>query len=297
MTRYRNYTITDFPHENLDHLLKLKGLNHLYAQRELCPKTNRPHWQGIMTFKSPKEFSTMIKQADGTHVEVMRALYLKDNMPYVTKLATAILDKDGNHIVIEYGERLTYEPGKRNDLIAVQEALDAGTTPKEIAEQFFEQWCRYKNSFKEYTLLTSKSRDFKTSFYYFYGPTGTGKTRLANEISPGAYYKNPGKWWDGYDGTSDIIIDDFMGTIPFSELLRLTDRYEHRVECKGGMFNFAPKRIFITSNYSIEKIYQEHLDKYSGHDMALRRRITKEIMFSDITYGLLTQNNQEENFP
>lgn len=299
MTRYRNYQFTDFPHENLDHLLKLKGLNHLYAQRELCPKTKRPHWQGIMTFKSPKEFQTMKKQADGTHVEPMRAHYLKHNMVYVTKDDTAILDEDGNHIIIEFGDRLTYEPGQRNDLQAVQEQLDAGASLKEISQEFFEPFCRYGKSFKEYKLLHSPERDFQTSVYFFYGKPGTGKSRLAREISPHAYYKNPSKWWCGYDGTADIIIDDFMGTIPYTELLRLTDRYPHRVECKNGMINFAPKRIFITSNFSLEKVYQEHFDKFAGHYRALARRLTKDIIFYDITYGLLTQEKDllQEAFP
>lgn len=165
---------------------------------------------------------------------------------------------------------------------------------EQVADDNFEHWCRYEKSFSKYAFMKQPKRNFKTSIHYYVGPSGTGKSRLANELTQEPYYKNTGKWWDGYDGTSDIIIDDFTGNIPFTELLRLSDRYPHQVETKGGMINFAPKHIYITSNYHLTKLYQEHLEKNTRHIKAIERRIDEIIIFDDSTYGLQKEIHLQE---
>uniref|UniRef100_UPI004048ADC4 RNA helicase domain-containing protein n=1 Tax=Polynucleobacter sp. TaxID=2029855 RepID=UPI004048ADC4 len=108
----------------------------------------------------------------------------------------------------------------------------------------------------------------------------------AHELSPKAYWKPPTtKWWDGYDGESDIIIDDYRRDFcTFADLLRLLDRYPLQVEVKGGTINFNAKRIFITTPKSIENTWEgrtaEDIDQ-------LKRRVTEEVMFGypDKNYG------------
>ena len=58
----------------------------------------------------------------------------------------------------------------------------------------------------------------------------------------------------------------------FSELLRILDRYPHRVEVKGGSVQFNSSLIIITS----PKSPQETWDGRSAEDIAqLTRRITE----------------------
>ena len=50
---------------------------------------------------------------------------------------------------------------------------------------------------------------------------------------------------------------DFVhGWIKYDEMLKICDRYPYRVPVKGGYENFVSKRIWITSNYGLDKIYR-----------------------------------------
>lgn len=67
-------------------------------------------------------------------------------------------------------------------------------------------------------------------------------------LSGSIYYKPHGKWWQRYDGEHTVIMDDFYGWVPYDEMLRIMDRYPHKVETKGGYKEFLSKQLIITSN-------------------------------------------------
>lgn len=83
-----------------------------------------------------------------------------------------------------------------------------------------------------------------------YGPTGTGKSRRAwLEAGVDAYPKDPRtKFWDGYRGQENVVIDEFRGGIDISHILRWLDRYPVVVEVKGSSVVLKAVRIWITSN-------------------------------------------------
>ena len=84
------------------------------------------------------------------------------------------------------------------------------------------------------------------------------------------------KWWDGYDGHTDIILDDFRGDYcKFAYLLKILDRYPLQVEVKGGMRQLRCRNIFITSDVHPELIYGDHV----GDKSQLLRRISKIVGF------------------
>lgn len=88
------------------------------------------------------------------------------------------------------------------------------------------------------------------SCYVFWGKTGTGKSRRAwDEAGLDAYCKDPRtKFWCGYQGQSNVVIDEFRGGIDISHLLRWLDRYPVRVEIKGSSRPLVATKIWITSN-------------------------------------------------
>jgi len=93
----------------------------------------------------------------------------------------------------------------------------------------------------------------------FVGPTGTGKSRRAwDEAGLDAYIKNPNtKWWDGYKGQTNVVIDEFRGRIDPSYLLTWLDRYPVQVETKGGGQPLMATRFWICSNIQIKDWYPD----------------------------------------
>ena len=126
-----------------------------------------------------------------------------------------------------------------------------------ISDQHFTSWTRYNKSFEKYKLLHYKIdiNQPKPFVTVIIGPTGLGKTKLAYEtVDTNDCYVKPGhnKWWDGYDGQKNIIIDEMKHSkdvMPIEQMLNILDRYVKPIEMKGGSTYLTPKNIVITSNY------------------------------------------------
>jgi len=93
----------------------------------------------------------------------------------------------------------------------------------------------------------------------YVGPTGTGKSHRAwNDAGSNAYAKDPrSKFWCGYSGEENVIIDEFRGGIDISHMLRWLDKYPCRVEIKGSSRPLCAKHIWITSNIMPRNWYPE----------------------------------------
>jgi hypothetical protein len=164
----------------------------------------------------------------------------------------------------EWGEEPVGQ-GKRSDLDALHEDLQGGKSLTEISDDHFGSFLRYSKGIVSYMGLHSTPRHFKTKVWVLFGPAGAGKSRLARGIAGQNAYSSDGtKWWDYYDGETNVVMDDYYGTVPHSELLRLLDEYPKRVESKGGMINFAPRIVVITSNKAPWEWYDEV--KFPWHD-------------------------------
>lgn len=84
---------------------------------------------------------------------------------------------------------------------------------------------------------------------WVYGDPGVGKSHWANAQFPGAFYKEPNnKWWDEYASEKVVILDEFVGGVQLSLLLRWVDKYKCKAESKGSMLRLFNTTTVVLSN-------------------------------------------------
>lgn len=207
-----------------------------------------PHIQGYIYFKNAILFKSVKKRLpSGCHIEKAMGSSLQ-NREYCSK------DKD----FVEVG--VCPKQGSRSDISTVKELVSQGKGMRAItAEVNSYQAMRCGELLLKYH---ERKRDWKPEVYWFYGSTGTGKTRAAMEMLVDPWISNKNlKWWEGYDAHDDVCIDDFRGDFcTFHELLRILDRYPYRIECKGSSRQLLAKRIVITSPFHPSTVYATRED-------------------------------------
>nr|QJI53612.1 MAG: replication associated protein [Circoviridae sp.] len=215
--------------------------------KEECPSTGRKHLQGYACFSVRRRFNGVRDVLScPAHIEPARG---KPDQNY------DYCSKGGDFTVIGVFPR-----GTRPDLEVVCDMLRRGTCLSTIVEDYTSTFVRYSRGIqKALEILGEKTRrEWKTRTVVRIGPTGVGKSKWCAEQcgSSPPYYKPRGEWWDGYFAHENVIIDDFYGWIRLDEMLRITDRYPHRVPVKGGFRQFLAKTIYITSNLPISDWYK-----------------------------------------
>lgn len=248
---------------------------YLRCQEEIGESGTR-HLQGVLCLKDRKRRTQLTKLLSPRfHLEVMRGtIEQADN--YAGKRETKV---EGG-VELLRGTRPS-GAGHRSDLAMVAQEIRAGGREAQILDQHPSSYIRYHGGIRRAIFVCSARRNHKTDVFWYYGRTGTGKSRRAAELAPGAYWKDNGTaWWDGYEGHEDVIIDDYRCNMcTFNYLLRLFDRYPMQVQVKGGYVQFVAKRIIVTCNKSPREAWATRTDE----DLCqLLRRITAIEEFVDI---------------
>lgn len=248
---------------------------------EICPSTKREHLQFYISFKNAKTGSALQKfTMGGKHHYQVRAGTPVQARNYCWKGSSSkrTAEPAADAIYWETGVLPTGQ-GKRTDIMKTKESLENGANLRDvIIETSSMQSIAYA---QKYLTYFERKRNWKPEVLWFWGPTATGKSQRAfaicNDESKRYRCNETNKWWDGYDGHEDVILDDIRGDFcKFHILLSILDRYEHRVEVKGGYRQLLAKRIIVTSPYHPEKFYYGRTDEDIKQ---LVRRIDKVVEF------------------
>lgn len=258
----------------------------LYSE-EICPTTGRKHFQGYIQLSKKQRFSRVTKILPGIHFRPAFRSY-QENRNYIAKLRIVDLELARQdpvkypyphpyYLLHEGGELLSAGQGDRTDLDEMVSFCKTAKNVKEIIEKDGSKYCRYRQGFLDVHRRYQSVRTESPIVYWFYGPTGSGKSRTAYEMAMAIdsdnepFRKNSqSKFWDGYDNQKVVIFEDFRyDQMPFSYLLQLLDRYPCLVDIKGTFAQFNSTHIFITCP-------QHPRQEYTGHNHETNQEWVRE---------------------
>lgn len=159
------------------------------------------------------------------------------------------------------------ETKKRNEMLlkkGPKQAVQDGDIPFEKLPQLMKAYQLYAG-LQKYEPLPKLENE------WHYGESGAGKSKHVREKYKDAYVKTNTKWFDNYMGEDTVIIEE-MGPnqIGAHHMKQWADHYEFPAEVKGGIVNIRPKRIIVTSNYSIRECWDKPEDY-----LPIERRFTQ----------------------
>lgn len=213
-----------------------------------------PHLQGYFVLARPWRFNRLRKLNGRCHWEPAKGSS-EENRTYCSK--------EGKFE--EFGElpldRVGLSEKNKADwkaLIGFARAGDFDSIPSDL-------YVRYRNTWhaecRDYGPKPS-SRDTLDNEWW-YGATGTGKSRTAYEQFPEAYRKGLNKWWDHYRGEDVVIIEEWSPKQEqfLTDFLKVwSDHYPFIAEKKGTSSFIRPKKIIITSNWHLKDCFVNDQD-------------------------------------
>lgn len=209
------------------------------------------HYQGYVYFKEKKSFIYVKGIIPRAHIERQRGSFDE---------AINYCQKDGDWK--EWGTRPSGPAGQKNQWKDVLCLARAGKF-QDIEDKYPAIFIRYHSKlcslFKPERPIILETLENE----WWYGETGTGKSKELWERFPDHYQKSLNKWWDGYVNQEVVAIEEWApkNEVTSSFLKIWADRYPFSAEIKGGTLQkIRPKKIIVLSNYTIDECFQNSQD-------------------------------------
>ncbi len=239
------------------------GARYFCIGRELGASGQTPHLQIYISLNKKKAYKLVCK-AFSWHIEIAKGT-AKDNSTYCRKEAMP----EG---FFEYGDIKDAPQGGKEDPALVLSLAKSGQW-EEIERLFPRTYLRNYPNLVRVHMAEYRPLDIVRTCYWLVGEPGCGKTRFARNFHESTYFKPANKWFDHYNDQKVIILDDVDHGNAHKiggSLKRIADRYPVQGEFKGGSFYLKHDVCFVTSNYTIDTLYEGAMCK------AIQRRF-KEI--------------------
>jgi len=223
---------------------KSESFAYAKGQQEIGVEGGYHHWQFLVWMGKSVRLSALKKIWPTGHFELGKSAAAEE---YVWKEDTAVAGSR-----FEVGRR----PGVRSapkDWQAIRSAACEGRLADVPDDVFIRNYGQLSRIASDYMVPVGIVR----RVIVYWGRTGSGKSRRAwDEAGLDAYPKSPlSKFWDGYRGHKNVVVDEFRGGIDIGHVLRWFDRYPTIVEIKGSSVVLKAESIWITSNISPEQWY------------------------------------------
>lgn len=244
-------------------------MEYLVQQEEICPTTQREHWQGLVVFEGRQRVSALKKLLSTAHWEPMRGS-LQEAASYcydASKRAPGgLLLEDGIKPVCGDEARgnatrerykLAYDLAKEGAFEKIEPSMMVRHMPNLL---------RIHNFFG---VRPSDLNQQTCPGVWIHGLAGSGKTTLCAAWPH--YKKDPRhKWFDSYQREQMVVVDDMSPYhIAQTDILKqLGHQFAFQAEIKGATIWLRPKAVIVTSQYTLDQIWEKDPESCA----AIRRR-------------------------
>jgi len=216
---------------------------------ETCPTTGREHYQGYVVWNTKTRFTALKKKYNpAVHWEAAKGTHAQ-NYDYCTKEGKF---NEYGEVPRNLGGEMEKERWKIARGSAVLGQLD------DVDDQIFITHYRNLKAIRNDAIKVLDNLPDTCGIWY-YGVPGSGKSHRARELAGDQLYlKACNKWWDGYQGQENVLIEDMDPTHAYMAhyLKCWTDKYPFTGEVKSAtLSSIRPKQIIITSNYTLDEIF------------------------------------------
>lgn len=258
--RLRNlvFTLNNYTEDQYNYILDLDLFKYLVIGKEIS-ESGTPHLQGYATLVKQMAFNKVRKILHNSHIEPRKGSHVE---------ASDYCKKGGDFVEIGTPPK----PGERSDLACVAQKLRDGVDTTTIAKENTTTYIKFHRGI-EYTCLKLQqaySHD-TTRGIWVYGPPGSGKSYSVRQQFPNLFLKPQSKWWDGYAGELNVLLDD-LDTHVLGHYLKIwSDRYACTGETKGGTVHLRHHRFIVTSNSHPSELFTVENSSVHMCDAILRR--------------------------
>lgn len=215
-------------------------------------ESGTPHYQGFVMFANARTQASVKRMLTRAHLEPRKG---------TTTQAIAYCEKDGDFH--QWGERPAAKLSSKERWKWVIDKAEAGDVDA-IKDEEPAIYLRYLSTLRGLNRRRPSILDGELGNEWWWGPTGTGKSRALHEQYPGHYQKPLNKWWDGYEDEEVVGLEEVHPGCRgwLGHFLKIwADRYPFTAEVKGGTLkNVRPRKLIVTSNYTIEECFPDTQD-------------------------------------
>lgn len=269
MNRSRGFVFTwNNPPPEFKESLDRLNCRYIVVGLEHAPTTDTVHGQGFVYFTHAKSYRAVHALLPGCHVEASRGTpaqcdtYCRkeDPDPYCR-----------GELPLSNADKGAKEKARWEEVWNLAKRGDIESIAPDIRIRLYSSLRRIERDF-----MPAVARLAAPCGLWIRGLAGSGKTRAVLDRYPDAYPKPRSKWWDGYQGEPVVYCDDvsIFHRALGDELKLWSDAYPFIGEIKGGSRKIRPTKFIVTSQYSIEEIWEDEETKAA----LLRRFVVVEKM-------------------
>lgn len=249
-----------------------------------------PHTHIFVCFSSAVRFSMIKKHFPTAHIESAKGS-IAQNLDYIKKggkwTGTDKADTSVPGTYKEFGERPPENLGKDKDLETLYHMIvDEGLSNAEIIRinqdyiMQIDKLDKIRTTHLQDKFKGERRLDLEVT--YMFGATGTGKSRgILDEYGDENVYRvtdydHP---FDHYSCEPVLVFEEFRSGLPLSDMLNYLDIYPITLKARYSNKFACYTKIFVVTNWELEKQYAERQITDRASWRAFLRRIHKVVQY------------------